>query len=260
MIRYSPANAKLKKLAKSQFAQQYLGRIGRRRRKVYSFDLMSGFSCPLAKECMSRAIPAMVDGKNTVRVKDGPDTLFRCFSASEEAFYPSVYKFRKANWDAIRAMGSTAEIVDAHLNAMPDDAGIVRIHVAGDMFNQQYFDAWLEVAKARQNVLFYAYTKSIPFWLARRADVPDNLSLTASRGGRRDDLICEHGLKEAVVVYSVEEAERLGLEIDHDDSHAADGSKGSFALLIHGTQPKGSEASKALYRLRKSGVDFEYSR
>jgi len=52
------------------------------------------------------------------------------------------------------------------------------------------------------------------------------------------------------VVYSEREAENLGLEIDHDDTHAAFG-KENFALLIHGTQPKGSAASEALKQIKK---------
>jgi hypothetical protein len=57
------------------------------------------------------------------------------------------------------------------------------------------------------------------------------------------------------VVFSEEEADRLGLEIDHDDSHAADPNwrNLNFALLIHGSQPAGSKASKALQQLKKKG-------
>ena len=53
-----------------------------------------------------------------------------------------------------------------------------------------------------------------------------------------------------------EQAEELGLPIDHDDSHAALNG-GSFALLLHGTQPKDSDASKALKALKGKG---SYSR
>ena len=76
--------------------------------------------------------------------------------------------------------------------------------------------------------------------------------LTASRGGHHDELIDAEDLKCAEVVFSEEEAAEKELEIDHDDSHAAYGDE-SFALLIHGTQPKGSEASQALQKLRKAG-------
>jgi hypothetical protein len=44
----------------------------------------------------------------------------------------------------------------------------------------------------------------------------------------------------------------MSFEIDHDDYHAAFGAE-SFALLIHGTQPKGSTASQALQELKRRG-------
>ena len=61
------------------------------------------------------------------------------------------------------------------------------------------------------------------------------------------------------MVYSEAEAVALGLAIDHDDSHAARPSlrDQDFALLIHGTQPKGTKASEALKRLKGKG---SYSR
>jgi hypothetical protein len=87
----------------------------------------------------------------------------------------------------------------------------------------------------------------------------DNFVLTASYGGRADHMISELGLRSTTVVYSEAEAEKLGLEIDHDDSHAARPSlrNQDFALLIHGTQPKGSEAATALKALKGKG---SYSR
>ena len=74
------------------------------------------------------------------------------------------------------------------------------------------------------------------------------------RGGKWDNLIDEKNWKEARVVYSEEEAAELGLEIDHDDTHAAFGTK-SFALLLHGTQPKGSAAAEALKIIKERGCD-----
>ena len=66
-------------------------------------------------------------------------------------------------------------------------------------------------------------------------------------------------LKYAKVVFSEEEAAELGLEIDHDDSHAYGGDK-SFALLIHGTQPSDTMAAKAKNTLVASGVKHSYGR
>ena len=145
-------------------------------------------------------------------------------------------------------------------NSLPKDAGIVRIHVAGDFFNQEYMHAWYAVALNNPRTLFYAYTKSLRYWLSVR-EFPEiwNFVLTASYGGTHDHLIDEFNLRSAKVVFSEAEAAELGLAIDHDDTHAAKPSlrDDSFALLLHGTQPKDSDASKALKALKGKG---SYSR
>jgi len=74
-----------------------------------------------------------------------------------------------------------------------------------------------------------------------------------------DHLINAQSLKVAEVVFSLEEAEEKGLPIDHDESHAIN-NVGNFALLIHGTQPKGSKASDAMRNLKALGIKFAYSR
>ena len=64
------------------------------------------------------------------------------------------------------------------------------------------------------------------------------------------------------MVFSESEAVDLDLAIDHDDSHAArpSMSEQDFALLIHGTQPKDTEASEALKLLKKNKVKHSYNR
>jgi hypothetical protein len=84
-------------------------------------------------------------------------------------------------------------------------------------------------------------------------EIPSNFRLTASYGGKHDHLIKQYNLRSAIVVYSEQEAIDMGLDIDHDDSYAY-GTGGDFALLIHGKQPKGSKASKAMSELRKVGI------
>jgi len=216
---------------------------------IFTISLLSGWSCPFASDCLSKVHVDNETGKK--KLKDGKDTKFRCFSASQEVMYTNVYDSRKHNFDLLRKK-NTADMVKIIKDSLPKKATIIRIHVGGDFFNQSYFDAWLQVAKETPNVLFYAYTKALPFWIARINDIPKNLKLNASKGGLRDDLIKKHNLKEAVVVYSEKQAEELGLEIDHDDTHAYK-KEGSFALLIHGSQPAGSEASNALKELKKEG-------
>ena len=255
MVKFSKANAKIEALTQVKSLQKYL-----EGKKVYSFDLLSGYSCPFAKECLSKATENS-EGKRTI--KDGPDTEFRCFSASQEVQYTNLYNLRKNNFDSLRKL-NTIELVKEILEAMPKDLGVCRIHVAGDFFNEKYFVAWLTIAKMFPQKLFYAYTKSLAYWVNNRelVDSLPNFILTASYGGRDDAMIAEHSLRASKVVFSESEAESLGLTIDHDDSHAADPElkNQDFALLIHGTQPKGSEASEALQLLRKNKVKHSYSR
>jgi len=239
---FGKANAKLKGL-ESQFG------------KVVTFSVLSGHTCPYAKECLSKAV---IQDQGKRRIEDGADTKFRCFSASQEVQYDGVYNSRHNNGVLIElAAKSINKAVAAILDNIPKNTKVVRIHVGGDFKTQAYFDAWVEAAKSRRDVLFYAYTKSLPFWVKRldRLRRIPNLVLTASRGGHKDSLIDKHNLRETVVVYSEAEAEYLGLEIDHDDSHACDPTKRSedFALLIHGTQPKGSDSAKKLQTLKAEG-------
>lgn len=243
MLTFGKSNAKLDALEKATG------------RKVFTFSLLSGHTCPYAKECLSKAV-LQSDGSR--RIVDGPDTQFRCFSASQEVQYKNVYESRQNNFNALRSADDMVSLIDSEL---PKNAGIIRIHVGGDFFNQPYFDAWLNVARNNPDIVFYAYTKSLPFWLRRRRMVNNtpNFLLTASAGGRCDKKIAQRKLRFAKVVFSKQEAQDLGLEIDHDDTHAANPElkNDSFALLLHGTQPKGSEASQALKKLAGEG---SYSR
>ena len=255
MLKFSAANAKIEALQDVESLKPYL-----EGRKVYSFDLLSGYSCPFANECLSKAT---VNSEGKRKIKDGPNTKFRCFSASQEVQYTNVYNLRKNNFDTLRKL-DIKEMAKEILAVMPKDMGVCRIHVAGDFFNEDYFYAWMVIANLNPHILFYAYTKSLRYWIAN-VDFVDHLPnfvLTASYGGRDDSMIDQHNLRFAKVVFSEAEAEKLGLEIDHDDSHAARPNLKNqhFALLLHGTQPKDTDASEALKVLKRDKVQHSYSR
>ena len=213
---------------------------------IYTFSLPSGFSCPFANECLSKA------EKETGKITDGKNTKYRCFSATQESVWKFARKQRWYNFDLLRKL-DTNDMAKLISQSIPEKAKIIRIHVAGDFFSQKYFDAWLKIAKENHTIIMYAYTKSLKYWVERLDEIPSNFRLTASKGGRIDELIEAYNLKYAEVVYSKKEAREKGFEIDHDDSHAYDKSKKSFALLIHGTQPSKSEASRAWTELKKKG-------
>ena len=235
LLKFGEPNSKLKKMIRE------LGL------KLKTFTIPAGWTCPAAKDCFSRA------DRETGKIKDGPDTLFRCFAASAEAVYPSLRKMVWYNLELLKASLKTGwmETADLIHDSLPKKFDIMRVHVGGDYFSYEYLLAWIEVAKRNPDKVFYSYSKSLH--LFKEFALPENLVLTASRGGKYDELIDLHGWKEALVVYSEQEAIDKGLEIDHDDTHAAFG-KENFALLIHGTQPKGSAASQALQVLKRKAV------
>ena len=237
-----------KEQAKLKGIQKWLGY----RPNVYSFSQPSAHACPFALDCLSKA------DRITGKVTDGKHTLYRCFSATTEAYSKHARDQRWHNFDTMRKLDYES-MVQVLNDSLPSKCDICRVHVGGDFFNQRYFEAWLEVARLNPATKFYAYTKSLPYWVANLGKIPSNFVLTASRGGRYDSLIDEYNLKVAEVVFSIEEAEAKGLPIDHDEYYAINNA-GNFALLIHGTQPKGSKASEALRSLKSQGVEFAYSR
>jgi len=219
--------------------------------KVNTFSLPAGQSCPFARDCKS-CVKVSASGKASI--VDAPTCKFRCFAAVAEAMYPSVRAARAFNFGLLLAAESVPAMVALIEASLPKAKGrkATRVHVSGDFFSQNYFDAWMTVVRNHPEQCFYAYTKSLPFWVARLGEVPENFVLTASYGGAHDALIVKHGLRSVRVVFTEQEAASQGLEIDHDDSHAMKAGP-SFALLIHGVQPAGSAAAKAKAALKGKG-------
>lgn len=223
---------------------------------IATFALPAGWACPCAKDCLSKS------DRHTGRITDGKHTKFRCFSATNEARATTVRNARWRNLELLKAAKTAKAMAELIQNSLLNPGPrYVRIHVAGDFFNREYFKAWCLVAKTNPDTIFYGYTKTIRFWVENKADMPSNFRLVASKGGTEDALIAEHNLVSAEVVFSVEEAAAKGLAIDHDDTHAIKADK-SFALLLHATQPVGSKAAEAWKVIMKTigGYDRKRSR
>lgn len=50
--------------------------------------------------------------------------------------------------------------VEHVLEALPNNAGHVRVHVGGDFYSKEYVESWIEVCKARPHTKFWSYTRS----------------------------------------------------------------------------------------------------
>lgn len=221
-------------------------------KKIYTFSLPAGWTCPCANECLSKSNP------DTGKITDGKETKYRCFAASQEAIYHNVRLSRWNNFKALKTCKSLGEMVELINGNLPINAEIIRVHVSGDFFNEMYFKAWMEVARINPHIIFYGYTKRVSLLVKFKQVIPENFRFVASVGGTEDKEIFVNRLKYAVVVFSENEAKRLKLELDHKDDHAYSTSKKSFALLLHGNQPKGTKAAKVWYKLKKAGKGYSF--
>ena len=251
MLKFSPANAKTKAL------KDIFPKI---KGKVYSLDLPSGYTCPGANKCKSFAV--LNSDTNRTTIKDGPCCEYRCFSASQEALLPATRKARWHNLNELKKAKTIFAMAGLIIQSLPNDVGIIRIHVSGDFFSTEYLIAWLFVSSVCPDIQFYCYTKSLlqlkeaiqkyklPTRGLSRGILSDNFHITACIGGKYDSMITELNMRTAKVVYSEKEAKDLGLKIDHTDQYALT-TGSNFALLIHGVQPAQTMAAKAVQKLKK---------
>ena len=165
---------------------------------VYEWNLPTGWTCPSAKECLVKV--DKLTGK-----MDNKSNAYKCYSASAERF-PGV---RTSRWNNLEQSKDS-------LPPLPKKCKSVRIHASGDFYSQAYFDKWISYCNENKDVEFWAYTKSLNYWVRRINDIPENLTLTASWGGKHDNLITEHNLKSAMVIAEM----KYDKPIDYNDDEA----------------------------------------
>ena len=177
------------------------------------FDLPAGRTCPMANECKSYVV---MNANGKTSLKDGENSIFRCYAASQENQYPNVYKARKYNLDLIlkylnkqNGYFHTYELIkESIIKNISKNINKVRIHSSGDFFNGEYLRAWLTVARSMPQLKFYCYSKSLHLF-GTNVSIPDNFYLTASMGGTLDRLIYAgypQFKRYAIVVNSEDEA------------------------------------------------------
>ena len=215
-------------------------------------SISAGITCPGSNNCK-----AWVTLKDDKRVLNrGNQSLFTCFAASEELRYPNVFKSRKYNYDLINGyvlkndLKGLTDLINRSIQSNRKNITKVRIHESGDFYNRLYLEAWKNVAELNKDLIFYCYSKSLLFFPTNRS-IPNNFYMTASYGSKYDYLIDQgYFTKYSKVVFSEDEAIRLGLEIDKDDSLCF-GNK-AFALLLHGMQEKNTASAEALKLIKRN--------
>ena len=214
---------------------------------IMHFSLPAGYTCPGAKICQSKF------SRKTRRIEDGPHCIFRCSAVTEE-MRPNVSNARDHNYKLVEKLKSDPIRLGEHLLKSIKSERIsktryVRWFTSGDCYTPALREAIIYCADMT-NLVHYLYTKNLPIWLGVR--LPENLRVTASWGGKWDSLIEEgHFPRNAKVFNYYEDAKACGRSIDTDDSLAYSAQATAFGLLIHGTQPSGSDAGIAARHNRK---------
>ena len=215
-------------------------------------SISAGITCPGSNNCK-----AWVTLKDDKRVLNrGNESLFTCFAASEELRYPNVFKSRKYNYDLINSyvlkndLKGLTDLINRSIQSNRKNITKVRIHESGDFYNRLYLEAWKNVAELNKDLIFYCYSKSLLFFPTNRS-IPNNFYMTASYGSKYDYLIDRGYFKRfSKVIFSEDEAKKLNLQIDKNDSLCFENKP--FALLLHGMQEKGSKAGEALKLIKRN--------
>lgn len=119
---------------------------GNSKTECFSFDLPAIETCPgRTKECE----------------RD-------CYAANLMRIYKAVDAKYRRNHDVVFHPGFVTYMVET----IPADCQF-RIHVSGDFFHVDYVRKWIEIATARPDVTFYAYTRS---WRADLLHVIEQLN------------------------------------------------------------------------------------
>ena len=242
---------------------------------IVSMSLPVGYTCKYAGSCKTFVEPLGRNekGKFQTRLRTTPNTLTHCFMGSVEQRSPeyrakvwynayllevpaAVRYMNKGLLDAVAADPadiSMEELIIRSINNYKEQEGkkikLFRIHAGGDFFSQEYFDAWITAANHFQKeIIFYAYTTSLPYWSARVNDIPPNFRLvasaeTASRRAYRESVKSAiDSFRKVYIKDTPQAAAKDRLQIDVNDFEAVLG-EGDFALLLHGAR---QEAGKTI--------------
>ena len=182
-------------------------------------------------------IPAYRDAKGFATCPFAGKCAKGCYAQAGAYKFSNVAKAFQARLDMIRtAPQDFFKQVIAELDKKKAER--LRVHDSGD-FNPEYLQLWLDIATARPNVKFYAYTKSVA-WVKdamSKGLVPVNFTFVFSYGGTQDALIDKQVDRHSWVFSSNEAMLAAGYaDTTETDDNASDETIQRIGLVYHGTK------------------------
>jgi len=108
----------------------------------------------------------------------------------------------------------------------------IRIHDSGDFYSIAYLNKWISIATQNKDVIFYAYTKSIKFFIDGLL-LPKNLKIIFSEGSKTDNLINVNKHRHARIFKSKELLEAAGYVNASDNDLKAIQDNKKVGLVYH---------------------------
>ena len=101
-----------------------------------------------------------------------------CYAKKIERIYPSARRRYETNFTDSQ-LPTFVSVMNAEIKAHKklQKTGVMRIHVAGDFYSNEYLQKWFAIANLNPNILFYGYTKSYNLdWSGRPVNLVMKLS------------------------------------------------------------------------------------
>jgi len=157
------------------------------------------------------------------------DCIKYCYAQKGNYKYPSVIKGLNNRYE----LSKTAEFVPK-MNAtiILERPTHVRIHDSGDFYSIAYLNKWVQIANDNKEVIFYAYTKSIKFFIDG-LKLPKNLKIIFSEGSKTDNLINTSKHRHARIFKSKELLQAAGYINASDNDLKAITSNKKVGLVYH---------------------------
>ena len=144
-----------------------------------------------------------------------------CYAKNGTYLFSNV---RKAHIEKLELVLNNREewkrIMIEEINKPKYKGKYIRIHDAGDFFNEQYAKDWIDIANECNESIFYTYTKEVI--LMKKLEKPNNFIVIYSFGGKQDNHINKDIDRHSDVFPDYDEMIRLGyVDIAEDDKEAA---------------------------------------
>ena len=157
------------------------------------------------------------------------DCIKYCYAQKGNYKYPSVVKGLNNRYELSKTDEFVPKINATIILERPTH---VRIHDSGDFYSIKYLQKWVQIAEHNKEVIFYAYTKSIKFFVDGLL-LPDNMKIIFSEGSKTDNLINAREHRHARIFKTSEELNAAGyIDASSNDLQAITENK-KVGLIFH---------------------------